>query len=121
MAKLYEGASDEVCPLQGKLCVKACPTCRFQQQYHGKHPQTNEPFTFWQCVFVMQILLQMEGNKNMYGLGAAIESFRNETVARQDSLIGGAARIAEHAIRGVERLGVMATPQLSAPKGGNGE
>jgi hypothetical protein len=72
----------------------------------------------WDCALKLQYLMILEGNGKMNQLGAAIESFRNETAKRSDDLTGGAVAIARAAISTAERASVLA--QRHAPALGSG-
>lgn len=113
MVKPYTGAEDETCPYRGgKLCKKVCPTCKFQQQYVGVNPLTNEPMNVWECSHVMSVILQMENSKNLFRVGSAIESFRNETVDQHKALLSGTVKIAEKVIEGAGRITTSNIKQL---------
>ena len=102
--KLYTGDPDETCPLRGgKLCVKVCPTCKFQQSFTVTNNVTGGVSVHWDCALTFQTQLLMEGNLFTQGVGQAVEGFRNETTARGNALLGGSVKLAEHVIAGVTR------------------
>lgn len=67
------------CPHMG---LQPCGTfkCKFWQNVRGTSPQTGQEVDEWECLFVIQIMLQIEQSKQMRGVAASIDSFRNETV-----------------------------------------
>lgn len=99
MKKPYEGGIDERCPLMhGSLCSKVCPTCKFQIKVKGQNPNSGEDIDKWDCAFTFQALLAIESNFRLHQLGAATESFRNEVVNQNNSLIGGTVAVARAVI-----------------------
>jgi len=54
--------------------------CGRWKQLLGKHPQTGEDLSLWDCQDNHALLLQIEANKLMREAGAATESFRNAVV-----------------------------------------
>jgi hypothetical protein len=100
--------------MAGKLCAKVCPDCKFQVQIAGRNPNTGAEIMAWDCALKLQYLMILEGNSKMHQLGAAIESFRNETAKRADDLTGGAVAIARAAISTAERAAILAERNPSA-------
>lgn len=124
--KLYTGDPDERCPLMGgKLCAKVCPTCKFQQSFTVTNNVSGAVSVHWDCALSFQTQLLMEGNLFTQGVGRAVESFRNETAARDGALLGGSVKLAEHVIEGVTRAererinGDGQRLSLSGPRGTN--
>ena len=74
------------CPLVGGDCKKF--ECMFWTQLRGKHPQTGAPLDEWDCAVKWLPLLLIEGAKETRQTAAAIESFRNEMVRRQEVVLG---------------------------------
>lgn len=104
MIKPYIGDRDERCPhMGGKLCYKVCPSCKFQERLLGVNPQTGETIEKWDCALRLHYLLTIEGNAKTYGVGAAIESFRNEVAKRSDTMMGGAHVIGRAIVSHAER------------------
>jgi hypothetical protein len=104
MIKTYTGDNDQRCPLMnGQLCRKVCPTCRFQVDLIGKDPNTGVEVRGWDCVLDWQHKFAMDTTAAVHGLGAAIESFRNEVVAGRGDLLNGSVKLAEHVINGAYR------------------
>lgn len=113
--KLYTGDPADRCPyMGGKLCVKVCPTCKFQQQYTGVNPNTGETVPTWECSITMMTILLMENSKNTFRVGSAIESFRNETVEQQRALLSGTIKIAEKVINGASQLAIADVKQIES-------
>ena len=54
--------------------------CRFWINVMGQNPQTGETTNNWDCAFAWTPVLMIENSKVNRETGAAIESFRNETV-----------------------------------------
>lgn len=52
----------------------------------GKHPQTGHDIDYWDCAVRWLPLMMTEQARHMKGVQAAVESFRNETIERQDAL-----------------------------------
>ena len=83
------------CPLD-KVCEEIKDNklyrCRWWNHLAGVHPQTGEPIDEWDCAISWQPVLSCEMARTNRGQTAAIESFRNESVKRQDALLGLAAQ-----------------------------
>ena len=75
MAKIKQGS---LCPLIGEDCRQL--ECAWYTEIRGSNPQTGEPFSEWGCAVSWIPFLQMDNTKHVNQQGAAIESFRNETV-----------------------------------------
>jgi hypothetical protein len=56
------------------------------QKVTGKDPQSEKIVEEWQCSIAWGPILQVQMAQRMIGVQAAIESTRNEIVARQDLL-----------------------------------
>ena len=54
--------------------------CSWFTQVRGQNPQTGEPVDEWGCAVTWLPLLLIENSNQTRQAGAAIESFRNETV-----------------------------------------
>ena len=70
------------CPLIGKDCIQM--QCSWFTQVRGKNPQTGQDVDEWACAVTWIPLLQIETTQQTMQAGAAIESFRNETVKSND-------------------------------------
>jgi hypothetical protein len=66
------------CPLIGEECMKL--KCEWFTQVRGKNPQTNEDVDEWGCAVTWLPMLLIENSQQQRQTGAAVESFRNETV-----------------------------------------
>ena len=66
------------CPLIGKDCIQL--QCSWFTQVRGIHPQTGEEIDDWACAVTWLPTLLIENSNQTRQAGAAIESFRNETV-----------------------------------------
>jgi len=73
--KLEQG---KFCPLIGKDCIGI--QCSWFTQIRGINPQTGEEVDEWECAVKMMPILLIENSQMQRQTGAAIESFRNETV-----------------------------------------
>ena len=73
--KLEQG---KFCPLIGKDCIGI--QCSWFTQIRGMNPQTGEEVDEWECAVKMMPILLIENSQMQRQTGAAIESFRNETV-----------------------------------------
>ena len=73
--KLEQG---NFCPLIGKDCIQL--QCSWFTQVRGIHPQTGEEIDDWACAVTWLPTLLIENSNQTRQAGAAIESFRNETV-----------------------------------------
>lgn len=75
-----------ICPLNSKceeIKDNKLIRCRAYTQISGKNPQTGEDTNDWKCsVFEWQPILLLEIAKTNMGQTAAIETFRNESVAQ---------------------------------------
>ena len=75
--KLEQG---KFCPLIGKDCIGL--QCSWFTQIRGTHPQTGELIDEWGCAVVWMPTLLIENSQQQRQTGAAVESFRNETLNR---------------------------------------
>lgn len=80
----------EECPLGSKCertigpCAEypngALIRCRWYRLFQGKNPQTGEDVNRWDCCIAMQAMLTIDNTRATYGVQAAVESGRNDTV-----------------------------------------
>ena len=75
------------CPL-GHTCEKVVgdhvERCQWFLQLDGNDPQSGEKLAGQsKCVMVWDVILKIEGNREVFNLGAGVQSLRNETVKRQ--------------------------------------
>ena len=79
------------CPL-GHTCERvvdgAIERCMWYKELAGRDPQSEEVVQRWDCAIAWLPLLNVEMSGTNRGQTAAIESMRNETVKRQDALLG---------------------------------
>ena len=75
MAKLKRG---NLCPLIGEDCREL--ECLWYTEIQGTNPQTGEEISEWGCAVAWIPFMQMDQTKHLNQQGAAIESFRNDTV-----------------------------------------
>ena len=66
------------CPLIGKDCIQT--QCAWFTQVRGNYPQTGEPVDEWGCAITWLPVMLIENSQQQRHTGAAVESFRNETV-----------------------------------------
>lgn len=71
------------CPLIRKDCIEH--KCRWFCQVRGTNPNTGEPIDEWQCAINLLPVLLIENGRQQKSTAAAVESFRNETVTRNDT------------------------------------
>ena len=75
--KLEQG---KFCPLIGEDCLGL--KCSWFTQIRGNHPQTGELIDEWVCAVTWMPTLLIENSQQQRQTGAAVESFRNETLNR---------------------------------------
>ena len=75
--KLEQG---KFCPLIGEDCLGL--KCSWFTQIRGTHPQTGQEIDEWGCAVTWMPLLLIENSQQQRQTGAAVESFRNETLSR---------------------------------------
>lgn len=68
------------CPLIGEECMKL--KCAWFTQIRGQNPQSGEEVDEWGCAVTWLPMLLIENSQQQRQTGAAVESFRNETVKR---------------------------------------
>jgi len=66
------------CPLIGEECMKL--KCEWFTQIRGTNPQTGEDIDEWGCAVTWLPMLLIENSQQQRQTGAAVESFRNETI-----------------------------------------
>ena len=66
------------CPLIGKDCIEL--ECAWFTQIRGTNPQTGKEIDEWGCSVAWMPMLLVENAQQSRQTGAAVESFRNETV-----------------------------------------
>ena len=73
------------CPLIGEECMKL--KCAWFTQIRGQNPQSGEEVDEWGCAVTRLPMLLIENSQQQRQTGAAVESFRNETVKRMVNTI----------------------------------
>ena len=73
------------CPLIGKDCIGL--ECSWFTEVRGRHPQTGEQIDEWGCAVTWMPVLLIDNTQQQRQTGAAVESFRNETLNRISSTI----------------------------------
>ena len=72
--------SGDFCPLVNGPCKKF--ECKWWIQVRGIHPQTGQEVDEWDCTISFLPMLLIENSQQQRQTGAAVESFRNETISR---------------------------------------
>ena len=75
--KLEQG---KFCPLIGEDCLGL--KCAWFTHVRGNHPQTGADIDEWSCAITWMPILLIENSQQQRQTGAAVESFRNETLNR---------------------------------------
>jgi len=75
MAQIKPG---KFCPLIGEDCLEL--KCAWYSQVRGVNPQTGQEVDEWGCAVTWMPMLLIENSQQQRQTGAAVESFRNETV-----------------------------------------
>ena len=70
--------SGDLCPLLGKDCIGL--KCAWFTKVQGKNPQNGQDVEEWACAVAWLPMFILENSQNTRMNGAAVESFRNETV-----------------------------------------
>jgi hypothetical protein len=71
------------CPLIKKDCIEN--KCEWYTQIRGMNPNTGQAMDEWQCAINLVPFLLIENSQQQRSTAAAVESFRNETVTRNDT------------------------------------
>lgn len=74
------GPENSICPFHKKAQSKVCHKCPLWTLLRGMNPQTGDPIDRWECAFGHLPQLLVETSKNVRGVQAATESFRNSMV-----------------------------------------
>ena len=72
----------KLCPLIGEDCREL--GCSWFTQIRGTNPQTGEDVDEWGCAVTWLPFLLVENSCQQRQTGAAVESFRNETINQQE-------------------------------------
>ena len=73
------------CPLIKKDCIEL--KCALFTQLRGHNPNTGEEIDDWGCAVGWLPVLLVENSQQQRSTGAAVESFRNETISRISTTI----------------------------------
>jgi len=88
-------AKDTFCPLLKKACIES--RCKWWVHIRGKHPQKEGEIDFPDCAIKWLPVLLIENAQMERQTGAAVESFRNESVKQYKALTGGLRAVANEA------------------------
>ena len=77
----------EPCVEDGSIRNGELVSCRFWVQVQGTNPQSGEPINKADCSMSWTPMLLIENTKINRETGAAIESFRNEMVATNKTIV----------------------------------
>lgn len=79
-----------VCPL-GCECEKAVDgklqRCAWYVELEGEDPQNGEKFRDWKCAIAWEPVLLVNSSLQMQRVSVGVETFRNETIKRQDAVL----------------------------------
>tara|TARA_B100001250_G_scaffold409901_1_gene435188 strand:+ start:1104 stop:1430 length:327 start_codon:yes stop_codon:yes gene_type:complete len=78
--KLEQG---KFCPLIGEDCWGL--KCAWFTQVRGVNPQTGQEIDEWGCAITWMPMLMIENSQQQRQTGAAVESFRNESVKSSEA------------------------------------
>ena len=84
--KIPRGEDHLNCPLWQKPMSEVCHKCPWWVEVRGANPQTGEDASDWQCAITWGPLLAINIAQQARQTGAAVESFRNETVRNNAGL-----------------------------------
>lgn len=87
-AQIPRGSSKLTCPFHHKTMSQVCHKCPLWVQLRGTSANTGEPVDEWRCSFTWLPMLLIEVGQQTRQAGAAIESFRNETVKTETARNG---------------------------------
>ena len=80
MTQLQPG---KLCPLIGEDCRGL--ECSWYTQVRGTNPQSGEEIDEWGCAVTWMPMLLIENSLTNRQTGAAVESFRNESINQQQT------------------------------------
>lgn len=87
MAQIPQADAGKICPFNGKDTSKVCHKCPLWIQVRGKDPQSEKEIDHWACSLAWMPMLLIENSQMQRQTGAAVESFRNEMVSRNDATL----------------------------------
>ena len=73
------------CPLLNSECIQL--KCAWFTQVRGMNPNTGKEVDEWACAVSWLPILLIENSQQQRSTGAAVESFRNEVVKAQGTLL----------------------------------
>jgi hypothetical protein len=83
--KIPRGDDHLICPMWQKSMAEVCHTCPWWVEVKGKHPQTGEDASDWNCAIAWGPVLAINTAQQARQTAAAVESFRNETVRTNEN------------------------------------
>jgi len=75
------------CPLIKKKCMKH--DCAWYIHLRGTNPNTGQEIDQWGCSMTWMPMLLVENSQQQRQTGSAVESFRNEMVKNNESILRG--------------------------------
>lgn len=97
MAQTPRADPGRLCPFNGRDMAEVCHLCPMWVQIRGKNPQSEQEIDRWDCSFALLPLLLIENSQQQRATGAAVESFRNETVRSNQGLAAALTAVANYA------------------------
>ena len=88
-SQIPRGPKGFKCPFWQKPMEQVCHTCPMYTMIRGANPNTGENVDRWDCSLALLPLLLVENAQQQRSMGAAIESFRNETIRAQIAGLNG--------------------------------
>ena len=88
-------AKDTFCPLIKKACIES--RCKWWIHIRGKHPQKEGEMDFPDCAIKWLPVLLIENAQMERQTGAAVESFRNESVKNAEIIGESISALADEA------------------------
>jgi hypothetical protein len=85
MAQIPRADEGLICPLHKKDMSEVCHKCPWWYRIRGNNSNTGEEVDDWRCALSWLPMLLIEGAQQSRQTGAAVESMRNEIVARMDN------------------------------------
>jgi len=85
MAQIPRADKGAICPFHKKDVSTVCHKCPLYIQLRGTNPNTGQDVDNWKCSLAWLPMLMIENSQQTRQAGAAIESFRNETVKSEQS------------------------------------
>lgn len=76
---------EKICPFIKEKCLEH--VCQFYVHVQGINPQTGAQMDNWDCAIAWLPVLLIEGANESRKTAASVQSFRNEMVKHQETLI----------------------------------